>query len=190
MDSAILNNPELISAARVSPRGSESMEAEWYAVHVKSRHEFVVHDDLLQKRQTVFFPSIQKLSQWKDRQKLIKFPLFPGYLFVQVRSSPCAFLDILKTRGVVAFVSLQQGKPTPILREEIDALKRMVACGKEIDIYPSLKEGTKVRMKNGPLKHAEGIIAKRENQYLFVINIEILGRSLAVKLSACDIEAL
>ncbi len=190
MDSATLNYPGLISAGRVSPRGSEPVDAEWYAVHVKSRHEFVVHDDLLRKRQTVFSPSIQKLSQWRDRQKLIKFPLFPGYLFVQVRSSPCAFLDVLKTRGVVAFVSLQPGKPTPILSEEIEALKLMIASGKEIDIYPSLKEGTRVRMKNGPLKHAEGIIMKRENQYLFVINIEILGRSLSVKLSARDIEAL
>ena len=190
MDSATLNNPALISATGLSPWGNETIDAEWYAVHVKSRHEFVVQDDLLRKRQMVFSPAVQKLSQWKDRQKLIRFPLFPGYLFVQVRSSPCAFLDILKTRGVVAFVSLQPGTPTPILREEIEALKLMIASGKEIDIYPSLREGTRVRMKNGPLKHAEGIITKRENHYLFVINIELLGRSLSVKLSARDIEAL
>jgi transcriptional antiterminator NusG len=190
LNSVALNSSELISSAGASLWGSESVYAEWYAVHVRSRHEFVVRDDLLRKHQTVFSPSIQKLSQWKDRQKLIRFPLFPGYLFVQIHSSPCAFLDVLKTRGVVAFVSLQPGTPTPILREEIEALKLMIASGKEIDIYPSLKEGTKVRMKNGPLKHAEGIITKRENQYLFVINIELLGRSLSVKLSANDIEAL
>jgi transcription termination/antitermination protein NusG len=190
LESATLNDAQLISASRTPCWSSETIDAEWYAVHVKSRHEFVVHDDLMRKRQTVFSPSVQKLSQWKDRQKLIKFPLFPGYLFVEVGSSPYAFMDVLKTRGVVAFVSLQPGRPTPILREEIEALKLMIASGKEIDIYPSLKEGTRVRMKNGPLKHAEGIISKRENQYLFVINIEILGRSLAVKLSARDIEAL
>lgn len=190
MNCAALNNSELISAARASLWGGEPIDTAWYAVHVRSRHEFVVHDDLRRKHQTVFSPSIEKLSQWKDRQKLIRFPLFPGYLFVQVRSTPCAFLDVLKTRGVVAFVSLQPGTPTPILREEIEALKLMIASGKEIDIYPSLKEGTRVRMKNGPLKQAEGIITKRENQYLFVINIELLGRSLSVKLSANDIEAL
>ncbi len=170
--------------------GAATSDAEWYAIHVKSRHEFVVHEDLTRKRQIAFSPSVQKLSQWKDRRKLVRFPLFPGYLFVQVNSSPGAFLEVLKTRGVVAFVSLQPGTPTPILREEIDALKLMMASGKEIDIYPSLKEGTRVRMKTGPLKDAEGVITKRENQYLFVINIELLGRSVAVKLSARDIEAI
>jgi transcription antitermination factor NusG len=145
---------------------------------------------LVRKRVTAFSPAVQKISQWKDRRKLIKLPLFPGYLFVQVNTAPGAFTDVLKTRGVVAFVSLEPGKPTPVVPEEISALKLMIESGKEIDIYPRLKEGTRVRMKNGPLKNAEGIIDRRENDYHFVINIELLGRSVAVKLAAPDIEAL
>ena len=135
-------------------------------------------------------PSFQKVSQWKDRRNLVRFPLFPGYVFVQVSSAPGAFLEVVKTRGAVAFVSLERGMPTPVDPAEINALRLLVQSGKEIDIYPHLKAGTKVRMKHGPLKNAEGTIMKRENEYLFVVSIELLGRSVAVKLSAEDIEAL
>ncbi len=162
----------------------------WYAIHVKSRHEFVVNDDLARRHHVVFSPTVQKLRQWKDRRKLVRFPLFPGYLFVQVESRPSAFLDGLRTRGVLAFVSYERGTPTPVIREEIDALKLMLASGKEINIYPRLKEGTRVRMTNGPLRHAEGVIARRENHYLFVVNIELLGRSVAVRLFAQDMESV
>ncbi len=161
---------------------------DWYALYVKSRHEFVVFNELREKKIEVFLPSIKKMSQWKDRKKLIEYPLFPGYVFVQVPSYPGAFLAVLKTRGVVTFISLVQGKPTPVAPEEISSLRLLIEGGGEIDIYPHLKEGTRVRVKNGPLKNAEGVLAKREHEYLFAVNIELLGRSVAVKIGVHDIE--
>jgi transcriptional antiterminator NusG len=56
---------------------------------------------------------IKRISQWKDRRKLIEYPLFPGYVFVKVPSYPGAFLEVLKTRGVVAFIALQPMKRSP-----------------------------------------------------------------------------
>ncbi len=161
----------------------------WYAIFVKSRHEFVAFNELQLKRIEAFLPLIKRISQWKDRRKLIEYPLFPGYVFVRVPSYPGAFLEVLKTRGVVAFVALEPGKPTPAAPEEIASLRLLIESGNDIDIYPHLKEGTRVRVKNGPLKYAEGILTKRENEYLFVVNIELLGRSLAVKICVHDIES-
>ncbi len=161
----------------------------WYAVYVKSRHEFVAFNELRLKRIEAFLPLIKRISQWKDRRKLIEYPLFPGYVFVQVPSYPGAFLEVLKTRGVVAFIALEPGKPTPAAPEEIASLRLLIESGNDIDIYPHLKEGTRVRVKNGPLKYAEGVLTKRENDYLFVVNIELLGRSVAVKICVHDIES-
>jgi len=61
--------------------------------------------------------------------------------------------------------------------------------GRHVEIYPHLKEGTRVRVKNGPLQNAEGILSRKENDYLFSVNVELLGRSVAVKISAEDIDA-
>jgi transcription antitermination factor NusG len=96
---------------------------------------------------------------------------------------------VLKTRGVVAFIALEPGKPTPAVPEEIASLRLLIESGNDIDIYPHLKEGTRVRLKSGPLKYAEGVLMKRESEYLFVVNIELLGRSVAVKICVHDIES-
>lgn len=161
----------------------------WYAVYVKSRHEFVARGELVRKGIETFLPVSKRLSQWKDRRKLIEFPLFPSYLFVCVRPQPDAFLDIVKTRGTVQMISLERGSPTPLYDEEISSLRLLVESGKEIDVYPHLREGDRVRVRKGPLAGAEGILEVKNDQYRFLVNIELLGRSIGVNIYADDIEA-
>ncbi len=161
----------------------------WYALYVKSRHEFVTHNELTRKGIGTFLPSVKRLRQWKDRRKFVEFPLFPGYLFVNIDPSPEEFIKVLKKKGVVSFVSLEPGHPAPVPPEEINSLKILIESGREFEIYPNLKEGTRVWVKRGILKGAEGVIKKKEDQYVFLLNIELLGRSVGVKMYADDIEA-
>jgi transcription termination/antitermination protein NusG len=160
----------------------------WYALYVKSRHEFVASGELIRKGKEAFLPSIKRFRQWKDRRKLVDFPLFPGYLFVNIQPNSEEFLNVLKSRGVVSFVSLTPGHPTPVPISEVTSLKLMIESGKELNIYPSLKEGSWVRVKRGPLKSAEGILAKKDDHYMFMVNIKLLGRSIGVKMYADDLE--
>jgi transcriptional antiterminator NusG len=164
-------------------------EHPWYVVHVRSRHEFVAHDELRRRAIGSFLPTVRKTSRWKDRTKTLDHPLFPGYIFVQVPARPGSFHEVLKTRGVVGFITLGPGQPTPVLPGEIESLMLMVGGGGAIDIYPHLKEGMRVRVKKGPLENAEGFLWKKENECCFSINVEILGRSVAVKIAAGDLEA-
>ncbi len=161
---------------------------EWFALYTKSRHEFVTYNQLIEKGVETFLPSIKKLRRWKDRKKLIDFPLFPGYLFVYINPVPEEFIRVLRSRGTVRFVSLNSGHPTAVSPEEINSLRLLLESGKDFDVYPNLKEGMRVRVKRGPLTGAEGVLSKKETQYIFLVNIKILGRSLGVKISADDIE--
>jgi transcription termination/antitermination protein NusG len=164
-------------------------QANWYALWVKSRHEFVVSQELSRKGIDNFLPVVARTRQWKDRKKVIDYPLFPGYLFVHIMPEPGKFLNVVKTRGSVSFISLEHGEPTSISPDEIDSLKIMLESGERIDVFPALKEGTIVRVKRGPLRGAIGILAKREDHHMFVVNIDILGRSVGLKIYAEDVEA-
>jgi len=161
----------------------------WYAIYTKPRHEFVVHGELQKKGIESFLPSFKRLQQWKDRKKFVEFPLFPGYLFVHVQHDSAAFLNVLKTRGVVTFISSTPGNPSTVAVEEIQSLKLLLESGEELDVYPNLKEGELIRVKRGPLKGAEGILSVKENQYQFMVNIHLLGRSVGVKMYADELEA-
>ncbi len=163
------------------------MDLDWYALIVKSRHEFVARDELQKRGIETFLPSVKKLRQWRDRKKSVEFPVFPGYLFVSVARSAEIFLHIVKTRGVVALVSLEPGHPTPVVPEEIDALKAIIESGRPFDVYPQFQEGTRVRIRRGPLQGAAGVLTKKNDQDLFCVNVELLGRSIGLKISADDL---
>ncbi|MEW6067021.1 MAG: UpxY family transcription antiterminator [Nitrospirota bacterium] len=161
---------------------------DWFALYVKSRHEFVTDNELQKKGIETFLPSVKKLSLWKDRRKFIDFPLFPGYLFVNIYPDPEEFIKVLRTRGAVTFISDAPGCPTPVLPEEINSLKLMINSGQKLDIYPHIKEGAWVRVRRGPMKGAEGVLTKKEDEHIFIVNIKLLGRSVGVKIYADDLE--
>lgn len=161
----------------------------WYAVYVKSRHEFVTYNELIQKNIETFLPLVKMLRYWRDRKKIIDAPLFPGYIFVYLPADPQYFLSVLRTKGVVRFVDYEYGKPAIVSSEEIKSLKILLNGDGNITVYPELHEGARVRIKRGPLTGAEGIIQRKEDHFIFLVNINILGRSVGVKLYGCDLEA-
>lgn len=162
----------------------------WYALHVRSRHEFVTTGELRQRGVEVFLPSVSRQSRWKDRTKVVSFPLFPGYVFVRIAPAAEEFLKVVKARGSVHFICLNPGHPTPIACSEIDALRTMLQSGVSLDVYPRLTPGTRVQVKRGPLTGAQGVLARRENEHEFCVNMDLLGRSVGLKINAEDIECL
>lgn len=160
----------------------------WYAMYVKSRHEFVIRDELAREEIPAFLPTIQRQRQWKDRKKLVDFPIFPGYLFVQLQPSLEAFFKVSKTRGVVRLLTTERGYPTPVPDHEIDSLLILLANSDELDIFPHLQEGAMVRVKRGPLQGAEGTLAVKGEKHRFIVNIGILGRSVGVGIHPDDLE--
>ena len=160
----------------------------WYALYVKSRHESVARDELGRKGIEVFLPQVKRLRRWSDREQFVDFPLFPGYVFVRTSPDPEYFVNVLRSRGAVTLVSALPGQPTPVADEEIHALRIMVESGLDIDVLPHIKEGDRIRIKSGPLKGAHGLLGKKEGQYIFFVNVELLGRSLGVRVYSDDIE--
>jgi transcriptional antiterminator NusG len=168
----------------------DTSELYWYAVHVRSRHEFKVLDRLTKAGIDAFLPVVERLNKWKDRKKLVEFPLFPCYLFVHIHKIYDTMLAILKTPGVVRFIGTIPGEPEPVPEEQIISLRRLVENKEAIDPYPYLKEGQRVRIKRGPLKGVEGILVERPGQHILVIAVDILRQGVSVKIDASDVESV
>ncbi len=160
----------------------------WYAVYVKSRHEFKVRELLEKATIEVFLPTVERLRRWKDRKKKVTFPLFPGYLFVHTPSSKPDLLAVLKTHGVVRFIGVHPGVPLPVPDVQIESLQKLVASREDLEPYPYLQKGQLVRIVSGPLAGVEGILEKRQGQHLLVLSIDILQQGASVKIDALDVE--
>ena len=162
----------------------------WYAVHVKARHEFRVYEKLTGAGVSTFLPSLKRISKWKDRNKLIEFPLFPGYLFVQTDNSHDVRITILKTQSVVRILGTITGEPEPVPEEQIKALMKIIASGVTLDPYPYLQEGQKIRIKSGPLAGIEGLLVEKAGQHKLILSVDILSQSTSVTIQASEVERI
>jgi transcription termination/antitermination protein NusG len=165
----------------------------WYAVSTRSRHEYKANSGLLQKGMITFLPEIETWSKRKDRKKKISIPLFPGYLFVAASILDNETkLSILKTFGVVRILGKKENaEPVPVPDAKIEAIQRLL--NKKVEIfslqYPSIGEPAKII--DGPFTGIEGtVIGSDVNKELFVVSIELLQRSVAIKLEGFQISKL
>ena len=168
----------------VIPKSIEPLEAPWYAVWTRSRAEKSVADQLDRKRIEVFLPTIQRWSRWKDRKKMVDWPLFPGYCFA--RFDPRGALDVLKCVGVATIISFD-GKLAPIPHAEIEAIQLVVASELQYDPCPLLHEGDIVEVIHGPLKGVTGRLISKGPTTTLVVSIVMINRAVAVKLDAADV---
>lgn len=165
----------------------------WYVVHTKSRHEYKVNTGLLQKDLTTFLPEVEVWSKRKDRKKKIKIPLFPSYLFVETSLEDNERkLDILKTPGVVRILGKKENsEQIPVPNETIDAIKKFITKKADVFSLQYPQTGEPARIISGPFAGIEGIVVKSDlNKEMFVISIDLLHRSVAVKLEGFQITKL
>jgi transcription elongation factor/antiterminator RfaH len=159
----------------------------WYVLHTKSRFENVVHDGLSRKSVDAFLPKITVKSKRKDRKKMIRVPLFPGYVFVKSDLSAKHHLDIVKTVGAVKLVGNNQGAIS-VPDETIESLKIMVASNQPVETGYKFRKGDQVMVIDGPFAGVVGTFERYGGQGRIVVHIEALGQFAAVEVDVEDVE--
>jgi transcription antitermination factor NusG len=162
-------------------------DANWYAIHTVARHEKKVAFQLDAKKIPTFLPLLQQVHRWSDRRCKIEVPLFCCYAFVRVPHTPEERMQVLQTPGVLGFVgSEKQG--TPIPDEEIENLQTAVRAGIPVALHPFVAVGTRVRIRGGSLDRMEGILVGQGEDESLVVSVELLQRSVSIRVTGYDIE--
>ena|GEM_PF-98470 len=171
------------------PMTADKLTRAWYALHTKSRFENVVNEGLAKKTLEVFLPKITVKSRRLDRHKMIRVPLFPGYLFVKTDLDPYEHVEILKTTGAVQLIGSKQG-PVPIADGTIDSLKIIVSTDNEVITGTRFSKGDRVMVIRGPFAGVMGVFSSYRGDGRVVVHIETLGQFAAVNVDAADVEKL
>lgn len=159
-------------------------ESAWYAIRTRSRHEKLVRDQLQARGIQPFLPLVGRMRQWKDRRKLVQFPLFPGYCFAHFALRER--LPVLTAVGVVEILGTR-GCPVPVPASEIEAVQRLVTSILPYDPHPFLRAGMEVEVIRGPLAGIRGILVRKEPRARLVIAVSIIQQAASVELDASDI---
>jgi transcription antitermination factor NusG len=156
----------------------------WYAAYTCAHHEKHVARQLEEKNINCYLPLYRSVRRWKDRQKELDLPLFPGYVFVQI--APEERLRVLQTSSVVRFVSFG-GYPAALDDGEIEGLRIGVVNGVQVEPCPFLKVGQRVRIKHGALAGVEGMLVRKKDKLRLVLSVDLLMRSVTVEVQAADL---
>lgn len=156
-------------------------------MQTRSRHEKLVARQLEGQGFITFLPLSQQLREWSDRRKIVEFPLFPGYAFLQMVYEPEARLRVLRTEGVVSFVGTQ-GQGIPIPDKQIEHIQSLLASKVPFENHPFLKVGQRIRIRGGSLNGTEGILAGQDSDRALVISVELIQRSVSIRLQGYEVE--
>jgi transcription antitermination factor NusG len=159
----------------------------WFAVQTWPRYEKKVGERLEQKGATVFIPLFTEQHQWSDRRNLIHTPVFPHYVFVRIAKN--ARVPILRTDGVVHFVG-GRGTGIPIPDSEIESIRAVLLNGLPFCPHPFLEIGRRVRIRGGSLDGIEGILVEKHEDLSLLVSVQIIQRSLAIRVRGYQIEPL
>jgi transcription antitermination factor NusG len=174
---------ELISGLSAISR----WDARWFAVQTRPRYERKVAFDLQEKGIKSFVPLYSAKNQWSDRRQTISIPLFPGYAFVHIPSGQGIRIAILRTGGVMSFVG-SKGLGTPIPDSEIEAVQTILEQRIPFSLHPYTSIGQVVRIRGGALEGVRGLLTKVNDDQSLIISVELIQRSVAMRITGYDIE--
>ena len=161
----------------------------WYAVHTRARHEKLVAERLQERGLTAFLPLIKETHRWSDRKKTVELPLFSCYTFVRMAPGPEERLKVSQTNGVLQIVG-PRGEATPIPDEQIEAVRTLLDEHLPWSQHPFLKIGQRVRIRGGAMDGVEGILLSRNGDRTLVVSVDVIQRSLAVRIEGYHVEPL
>jgi|HubBroStandDraft_5_1064220.scaffolds.fasta_scaffold510945_1 transcriptional antiterminator RfaH len=161
----------------------------WFAVWTRSRQEKVAAAMLGTLGVQHFLPLKSEIRQWSDRKQTVHVPLFSGYLFVRMNPTKDSRLQVLKTPGIAGFVGNNTG-PLPIPNQQIEDIRTVLEQRVECTVLPLLEEGDRVRVVRGPLAGVEGRLLQSNSTTRLLISIEMIHKTLAVRVLRQDVELL
>ena len=177
----------------------------WYVVHTQSGHEKKAQQNLAARTESMnmeerIYESVipmEDVAEFRNGKKVIvQKKMFPGYLLVRANLDDDAWYVIRNTPSVVNFVG-SGGKPSPLLRREVETFLQVKEDGVQAESAPRTKArleydmGETVRVKEGPFADFSGeIVEINEDQLKVKVLVNIFGRETPVELEFSQIARL
>jgi transcription antitermination factor NusG len=174
--------------AETSGSPGNQLALQWFAVYTLTRHEKRVSQHLVMKEIEHYLPLYRTHHKWKNRLNVtLELPLFPGYLFVHIRSNER--VRVLQVPGVLSFVGGTGHQPATLPEAEINAMRAGLPL-RHAEPHPLLTVGQRARIRSGALAGKEGVLVRRKNSLRVVLTMDLIQRSVSVEVNEAELETL
>jgi len=171
----------------------------WYAVHTYSGYEDAVARYLRQRVDSlamndkifnIVVPKERKIKIKNGKRKVVEEKIYPGYVLVDMTMSEDSWYVVRNTPRVTGFVGADSTEPTPLSKEEVEALLGRMK-GEEPKFKIEFRTGETVRIIDGPFKDYEGKVAEIDEEHgKMKVMVPIFGRETGVELDSLQVQKI
>ena len=115
--------------------------------------------------------------------------MFSCYAFVHIAQKAEERRNVLRTPGVLGFVGSER-RGTPIPDHEIENLQSAIREKIPCAAHPFINTGQRVRIRGGSLDGMEGILVRQGGEQSVVVSVELLQRSISIRIEGYQIESV
>ncbi len=170
---------------------------QWYAVQTYSGYEEAVARYLKQRVESlemgdkifnILVPKEKTIKVKGGKRTTVEEKIYPGYVLVEMILTEDSWYVVRNTPRVTGFVGPDNTTPTPLSKDEVDALLAR-STRDEGKMVLDLKAGDLVKITDGPFKDYDGKVAEvNEEKGSVKVLVPIFGRDTAVELDSLQVK--
>ncbi len=157
----------------------------WYVAHTRPRCEKKLLQFCEREKIAATLPCHRSVHKYRGKTVTFKKPLFPGYVFLQMMPAQ---------RGAVLqsdhLANLLEVTDQNLFARQLGEVLLALETDLEIRLAPTISEGLRVKIKNGPLRGIEGWVEKRSGLTTVFLRLDFISQAAAVKIDASDLELI
>ena len=155
----------------------------WFVAHTRPRCEKKLVQYCEREQLLATLPCYRAVHKYRGKKVVFQKPLFPGYVFLQLTSE-----QRKKAYQSDHLANLLDVFDQELFRHQLQDIQRALETDLEIRLAPMIGEGTRVRIKYGPLRGMEGWVEKRYGPSVVLLRLDFIAQAAAVRLEATDLE--
>ena len=162
----------------------------WFVAQLKPNGFAKAKANLERQGFATFMPMQARMVRHARKDRKVRRPVFPGYIFVSFDPAVTQWRVINNTFGVKTLVSGNSMSPQQAPHGLMTAL--FAGCDHEENILPPpvFHEGAKVRVVNGPFKNVLAEVAQTSENERVRLLFDLMGRSVVAECAGAELEIL
>ena len=157
----------------------------WFVAHTRPRCEKKLVQVCEREGISATLPCYRAAHKYRGKTVVFRKPLFPGYVFLRLSGAERG--NVVRSDHVA---NLLEVFDQDLFAQQLDEILRALETDLEIRLAPTIGEGSRVRIKHGPLRGVEGWVEHRHGVNTVLLRLDFIGQAAAVKIEATELELI
>ena len=151
----------------------------WFVAHTRPRREKKLVEYCEREGIAATLPCCNSAHKYRGKTVVFRKPLFPGYVFLQMR--PDRKASVHQSDHVANLLDVYDQE---IFSQQLNDILLALDSDLEVRLAPSIGEGMRVTIKSGPLQGLEGWVESRYGPTTVLLRLNFINEAAAVKIDA------